>query len=244
MNYAAAVDYYIALNYHAALTAHIVFGTLALLAFWTTASLRKGTRTHRLLGSAYLWAISAVILTAVPLAAHAFFVGNTVLGAFLLYLILITATAAWTARRAIRHRTSYAVFVGGVYRPLACLNLMAGGLILAVGVHSGAPLLLGMSSIGAVVGIQMLRFARREPANRQWWLKRHFIGITGSGVATHIAFLNLGLAHVTPQEYAAVIQYVSWFAPLLAGSVAVWWLNRRYLRGATFGTSSAAKGWV
>lgn len=209
---------------------HIAVGTVALVAFWTTALLRKGTPTHKLTGRVYLLAILAVIATALPLAAHAFLTGRPMLGVFLVYLVLITSTAAWLAWRAIRYRASVADYVAGVYRPVAWLNICAGILILVIGVRNAAPVLMGMSAVGLVVGYQMLRFAARPPTQPQWWLKRHYLGIVGSGVATHIAFLNLGLSHLVPLRYAAGITYFSWFGPLLAGLLAVWFLNRRYQR--------------
>lgn len=209
---------------------HIAVGTVALIAFWTTALLRKGTFRHKLIGRTYVLAILGVIASALPLATHAFLIGQRLLGIFLSYLVLITTTSVWIAWRAIRCRASINAYVAGIYRPTAWVNILAGIVILVIGIQNAAPLLMGMSAAGMVIGRQMLRFATRLPAHRQWWLKRHYTGIVGSGVATHIAFLNLGLSHHVPTGYAAAMTYFSWFGPLLTGLLAVWLLDRRYQR--------------
>jgi hypothetical protein len=52
----------------------------------------------------------------------------------------------------------------------------------------------------------------------------------GNGVATHIAFLQIGLLRLVPELGATVIQHLAWFAPLAVGIAAGRWLDRRYLR--------------
>jgi len=220
------------ISYDIALKSHVALGVLALSAFWTTALLRKGTRLHRRIGSTYLVAMIGVMLTALPLAGGAFAAGRTVTGVFLLYLVLITATAVWIAWRAVRDRQSVRVYIGTWYRPLAWVNLSSGVLVLLMGIFFGETLLWGMSLIGLVVGVRMLRFAAHPPTTRDWWLKPHYIGMTASGVASHIAFLNIGLQRMVSPNLAAAAHYFAWFGPVVAAVIAIVWLDRRYGRGA------------
>jgi hypothetical protein len=217
--------------YQIALDAHIAVGSVALATFWSAAAVRKGTQLHRRLGSAYVLAMIAVMLTALPLAAKAFASGQASLGIFLLYLILITATAIGIAWRAIRDRQSLARFLGPWYRPLAWTNLLAGGGVFSLGIAFHTPLLCGMSVIGLVVGRMMLRFAANPPSGRNWWLKRHYTAIVASGIATHIAFLNIGLQRVVPRDYSGAAFYAAWFGPVIVAVLALLWLDRRYGRG-------------
>jgi hypothetical protein len=220
------------IGYDIALKSHVALGVLALSAFWTTALLRKGTRLHRRIGGTYSVAMIGVMLTALPLAAGAFAAGFYAKGVFLIYLVLITATAVWIARRAVRGRQSVQTYIGGWYRPVAWVNVAGGGLVLLVGIYFGDLLLCGMSLIGLVVGSRMLHVAAHPPTTRGWWLQPHYIGMTASGIASHIAFLNIGLRRMVPPNLATAAHYVAWFGPIIVAVFAIVWLDRRYGRGA------------
>jgi hypothetical protein len=227
------------LFYKSALTAHIVAGSIALAAFWTTAALRKGTLLHRRVGGTYLLAMVAVIFSAIPLCIESFVTGRTLNGLFLAYLVLVTSTALYTGWRAVRYRRSVAAYTGNWLRPVAWLNLVGGATVFGVGLHSAAPLLVGMSLLGFVLAYRILRFMARPPASRTWWLQRHFTGLVGSGAAVHIAFLNLGLRRLLPGGHSAWSAYIGWFGPVIAATIGVIWLNRRYAQGLGGGPAPA-----
>jgi hypothetical protein len=210
---------------------HIGIGVIALLSFWTTAVLRKGTPLHRRIGGVYLVAMVGIMATALPLAGAAFAEHHPVVGAFLLYLVLITGTAIWIAWRAIEDRRSFTRFMGVSYVPLAWTNILAGLGILAAGIAVGAPILYGLAPIGLLVGRQMLHLSRNPPTDRGWWLQRHYTAIIASGAATHIAFLNIGLQHLVPHTYSGAANLVAWFAPVITAGLALVWAHRRYGRG-------------
>jgi hypothetical protein len=192
--------------------------------------LRKGTPLHRRLGDVYLLAMLGILLTATPMAAFAFVSGKLVFGTFLLYLALVTGTAAWLAFRAIRRRRSIDAYLAMPYRPIAWLNMGAGGVVLLLGVTQGALLLQGMSVIGLIVGYRMLAFNAQRGTDRNWWIQRHYTGIIGSGAATHIAFLNLGVRHLVPAGWLESVAYLSWFGPVVVSIAVVMYLNRRFAR--------------
>lgn len=215
-------------HYDIARIAHIIAGTAALGTFWTAAFLRKGSRLHRRVGDAYLIAMSGVMASALPLAAGAFVRGRPAVGTFLLYLVLITGTACWLAWRAVRDKTRPRRYAGAVYRALAWTNLVAAATVLVVGLKSGSAILVVLSGVGLVTGVTMLRFAARRTEEARWWLYEHYGAIIGCGVATHIAFLNLGLQRLIPGDFNAAAQHAAWFVPLLAAFIAGRWLDRRY----------------
>jgi hypothetical protein len=218
--------------YTTVLIAHVSFGAIALMAFWVTAALKKGTRTHRNVGTAYLMAMLAVIISALPLAVAAFAAGHTRTGVFLAYLIVITATPLWVGRRAVRRRYSAAEFSRSPYQSLGVTNIACAAVVLGLGIATGTPLLVGLSVVGFFIGIRIVRFAANPPTSRQWWLKQHYLSMIGSGVASHIAFLNIGLPRLVPKQFGGAALYVAWFGPLAVATLAAWWLNRRYGRGA------------
>lgn len=221
--------------------AHVAAGSVALATFWITAALRKGTRLHRRIGGAYLLSMLAIVATALPLAAQAYARGHAALGTFLLYLVLITATAMWTAWRAIRDRRARERYFDVRFRALAYLNVAASAVVVALGIRSGGALLIGMSTIGFAAGAQMLRLAAAPPTAANWWLTRHYTGIVGCGIATHIAFLNLGLHRLLPGDYGALATYAGWFGPVLVAVLALAWLGRRYGRGAADPSATARR---
>jgi hypothetical protein len=213
---------------------HLSAGTVALMAFWLSAVLRKGSRAHIQVGRVFLIAMTGVVVTAVPLAGFAFSRGMTVLAVFLLYLLVITATPCWTAWRAIRDQKDFAQYSGPLYRAIAWINIVAGVIVLALGLRFSQVIFIGISSVGLITGPLMLRFARKPPQDRRWWLVEHFSGVIGAGVATHIAFFSIGAARLLPPHLVEQWQMLAWFGPLTIAFAARFWVGRRYRTGSMF----------
>jgi uncharacterized membrane protein len=214
--------------YKLILSIHILAGTIALAAFWTAATLRKGSGKHRTVGQVFLFAMLIVALSGVYIASAAFGRGQTVLGSFLLYVVLITVTPCWLAWRAVRDKHDVKRFAGPGYHAFAWANIAAGLVMLALGIRFGQFLIAAVSAVGLVTGPLMLRFARRLPTDRQWWLARHYTFMLGAGVATHVAFLNIGFARLLPPEFGTTAQRLSWFLPFVVAFAARAWLGRKY----------------
>lgn len=219
-------------TYALSLALHVACGTLALVTFWLAAVLRKGSAAHIRVGRIYLASMVGVMVSAVPLAVWAFALGKAVTGIFLLYLIVITATACWNAWRAMRDKRDVGRYTGAVYKSFAWLNIVAGAIVLALGIRFEQIILMGLSLVGLLVGPSMLRFAKRTAHGRQWWLVEHFSAIIGGGIATHIAFLSIGATRFFPPEWANYTQVFAWFGPLLVAQVVRFWLRRKYRAAA------------
>jgi hypothetical protein len=207
---------------------HIASGTVALATFWTAAFLRKGSSRHRLVGRTYMLAMILILVTAVPLALGAFARGKPIFGTFLLYLLVITGSPTWLAWRAIRDKHSVQRFTGPTYHALAWLNIIAGAVVLYFGVRFGSFLLTGFSAVGIVTGVMMIRYTRKPPTDRLWYLSRHYGSIIACGVATHVAFVNLGLSRLVAPEWNRVVLNASFFGPLAVALLARMWLDRQY----------------
>lgn len=215
-------------RYQLIVSAHIAAGSLALLLFWTAGLMKKGTPVHRKVGRVYLWAMLGVVVTAVPLANAAFAKGHVYSGLFLTYLVLLVSTSCWSSWRAIRDRQHRRRYFGPVYRLLVGLTMTAGVGISLLGLNIGSGLLSIFGLVGLSVGIGSLRAWRRSAADPNWWLKEHYGAMIGNGVATHIAFLGIGLRKLIPAADQVLLQLFAFTAPLLAALVAAWWLNRQY----------------
>ena len=232
--------------YKIVLSLHGLLGALALVTFWLAGMTRKGSPVHRAAGKVYLAAMVVLLATAVPLALRTLLEGNTVAGAFLLYLEVITITTVWTGWRAIRDKRDWATYAGTAYRVLAWLNVASGAAILVLGLVKGGGLryiLVGFSLIGLLAGRSMLRFAKSRPTDPRWWMGEHYGAMIGNGVATHIAFLSIGLPKLLPSLAGPVMYNAAWLGPLAIAVIARVLLDRKYMKAravAPVGAATAA----
>jgi len=224
-----------AMNFQAvSVNIHFVTGVIALTTFWIAALAPKGSRPHIWSGRIYLVAMLGIILTGIPLVAGFAANGNTVGAAFLGFLLALVGWTCWCAWRAIRDRRHPERYAGPVYWFMTWLVLTGGAGVATLGIVKGAALLVVFGSVGVLAGFDALRIRRRARASRQWWLKEHYGAMIGNGVATHIAFISIGLRSMLPGVDGRLLNYVAWFGPLVVALAAGWWLNRRYFpRGAT-----------
>ena len=218
--------------YPALVTLQAAIGTIALTSFWSAAFLRKGSLPHRRAGQVFLLAMTGMIVTGLPMAAYAWLVRERPITAtFLAFLLVITAAGVWGAWRAIRDKHDVARYTGPVFVALAWLTLLSGLGVLALGVRVGSPLLAGFSTVGVAAGLSM-RYKRRHrdrlAARPRWWLIEHYTAMLGNGVATHIAFLGIGLPRLLPAVDGSVLRYAAWFGPLLVAIVMKLVLDRKW----------------
>jgi hypothetical protein len=212
---------------------HLAFGVVALLTFWLAALTRKGRPVHRGAGQAYLLAMAALLVPAVPLAVRIGITHSRVGGVFLGYLEIVVLTSVWLGRRAVRDKRDWARYTGRAYHALAWLNLASGAIVLALGLlvaNQMRGILVAFSLVGLLGGLGMLRFARAAPREPDWWLKEHVGAMLGNGVGTHIAFLSLGLPKLLPMLAGPMLQNIAWLGPLGVAVLARVWLGRRYLK--------------
>lgn len=212
-------------------TVHASVGAVALVAFWTAAFARKGTALHRRIGQTYLMAMAGILLTGSAMALGKWLQGKPVAAAFLGYLLLITATAVWSTWRAVRDRHDVARYTGPVFVGLGVASFAAGAGVLALGLQTGVPLLVGFSTVGLVVGVDMVRKRlHRARLARQplWWRREHYTAMLGNAVATHIAFLVIGLPKLLPAVNGSALYYAAWFGPLVLAVGAKAWLDHKY----------------
>lgn len=210
---------------------HAGLGVLALATYWIAGLSRKGSPAHRAAGKVYLPAMAGLLLAAVPLAA-AVFQRFPVGGAFLAYLLVISATSVWCSWRAVKDKKDWARYTGPVYRGLMWANLASAIAIAAVGLFVAQQMqliIVAFSGIGGLAFVQMWRFSRRPPEDPRWSLREHLTAMLGNGIATHIAFLSIGLPKLLPGLAGPTLLNLAWLGPLVVAFVAGAWLTRRYL---------------
>jgi uncharacterized membrane protein len=211
---------------------HASIGGLALATFWIAGMSKKGSPIHKAAGKIYLLAMTGIIMSALPLAISMLLNKNPVGGAFFLYLLVITTTSVWCSWRAIRDKRDWARYVGSVFKILTVLNFFSAIAIVLVAVlipNDLQIILMAFSSIGMINAVTMFRFMRKAPADPRWWLGQHLGSMIGNGVATHIAFLSIGLPKLLPMLSGPVLQNMAWLGPLTLSIFAGIYLKRKYV---------------
>lgn len=227
--------------YSLLLIVHIAAGVLALIGFWVAGLSRKGSPLHQRVGRVYLAAMLGVVGTALPMAGFHLAAGRVGIGVFLGYLVVITATSMWLSWRAVQLKRDAAAYYDRAYLVVGALNVLAGLIVFGIGLERGMALLMGFCWVGVILGIGMLRrahAARRTAPIGNWWLREHYGAMLGNGVATHIAFLGIGMRPLLQALDSPIAMLLPWFLPLAVAGVASVLLDRRYGRPRT---AAAAK---
>ncbi len=214
--------------YGVLLFVHIAFGSVALLTFWSAAIARKGSPLHKAVGKGYLIAMLGIIVTAIPMAAIFLSRGRINAGVFFAYLVVITGTSVWLSWRAIKLKHDIHAFHDRRYRVVAWINVLAGLLVFGIGLARDIMLLSIFCWVGVFIGIGMLRQLRKLPTARNWWLREHYSAMLGNGVATHIAFLGIGMNGFLASFGIGWLMLLPWVGPLTVSFIAGILLDRRY----------------
>jgi hypothetical protein len=211
---------------------HAAIGAVALITFWIAGMSKKGSPVHKGAGKIYLVAMTGIILSALPLALSMLLNKSLAGGSFFLYLLVITTTSVWCSWRAIRDKRDWANYVGSVFKILMVLNFLSAITIVSVAVtipNDIQIILIAFSSIGIINAVKMFRFMRTAPTDPRWWLGQHLGSMIGNGVATHIAFLSIGLPKLLPMLSGPVLQNMAWLGPLTLSIFVGLYLRRKYL---------------
>jgi hypothetical protein len=226
--------------YQSLLLVHGLCGLVALIAFWIAAFAKKGSPLHLRVGKLYMLSMIGIVVTAVPMAAIIAGRGKPGIATFLVYLVVITATGMWLGWRAVKRKRDQSAFRDRAYLVVALLNLLASAIVFAIGLKMSQALLMGFSAVGAITGVQMLMRRANPMASARWWLKEHFGAMIGCGVATHIAFLAIGLDRIIRAfgiDPPGWYHLIAWFLPLSLSFVVGAWLNRKYMPKAAGGAA-------
>lgn len=209
---------------------HVVIGVVALISFWLAAFLRKGSFAHRTAGQLYLLMMLGILISGAVMAVVRFREGHVVAGAFLGFLAVLTANSTWRMWRAIKDRADVTRYTGFIFQ-LSALSVLVYALgVLWLGARHGSILMMGLGAIGIYAGVMLLRqrLRRAQLAMRpRWWIKEHYSAMLANGIATHVAFLMLGLPRLLPMVGGQVLGHVAWFGPIVVAILVKRRLDKR-----------------
>jgi hypothetical protein len=211
---------------------HAITGTVALITFWIAGLSRKGGPLHKRAGKIYLIAMCGILITGFPMAVMIALRAQPVTASFLAYLLIITGTAMWNSWSAIRNKKDVRAYTGRIQRLLIALNLISGLAIAYIGLmlaKDSQLIISAFSMIGIHIAWRMWRFSRKQEHEPKWWLREHINAMLGNGVATHIAFLSIGLPKLLPMLAGPTLQNMAWLGPLVVAVLAGFYLSRKYV---------------
>jgi uncharacterized membrane protein len=200
---------------------HIGFGIVAFLVLPVPLLARKGSKAHVSFGRVYVYAMAALALTGVPLAARGLFLHDPARRAsalFLFYVALLASDSAWNgvhvlraARRAEPRRGMLEL------GPPTALLCGAVGLFV-LGMEGGVILHILFALLGGVIASTQIRFWLRAPHTRAETLVAHIGGMGVSCITTLTAFLVTNAQHLF---HLRTFNIVVWITPAVLGGIAI-----------------------
>ena len=233
--------------------AHIVAGTVGIVAFWVPVAGRKGGRAHRRWGRVFVWSMLSVGVLALgisgvtlwdPVGTHPGFdfppeVLEGIFGWMMQYLAILTITLAWYGRQCVLNRRDHGANRGAVNLVLHALLLAAATNTAVRGAALEQPLMIGISTIGFATVATDARFLLAARPHADAWLREHLKGLVGAGISVYTAFLAFGAIRLVPE---LALSPLLWAVPLAVGLGIIfwhWWDIGRKARGRARGMHPA-----
>jgi len=221
---------------------HIAFGSIALLVFWIPLAAGKGGRLHVRVGWAYVVCMSVVVGTALVMSGLAFTFPLRVrhfahplsaeetarfirtsrdFGFFLAYLAGLTLAAGWQGIGVLRTRRNPKSLRNPFTFGVNIIVMLAALGSLVLGIVERNSVLIGMSSVGFVVGGGNLAYLLREPRTKMHWWYEHLSSMITTAIAGYTAFLVFGGARLFPTLARTQLYVVMWLLPTAIGVPAI-----------------------
>ena len=219
-----------ALIFRIVLGVHIIAGAAALLVFWIPLVTRKGGRTHRRAGWAYVTAAAIVALTGIASAGRLMVYDPRPHawrgGVFLVYVGLFAAESALLGARALRAQTR-AGSVQNAVDLVPSLLLVAGGIaLLAFGVSQAQLLFVLFAALGVGQGALHLRSWLTHRRNRERRLLAHLSAMGTSCITTLTAFVVVIAPRLGMRRFDARL----WAVPVVILGLGLAIVRRHYAK--------------
>ncbi len=238
---------------------HVLVGFTGLVAFWFPVLARKGGRLHRVTGKVFVicgYLVTGSAALSCTLIGHSIFSrGLAAQNQNNLSLIVFLAYLAWVTFVTLRYSTGV---LGTKKNPrllktpgfqfLAVSAMVASSLLIAYATlipTSFSPLLYGLSPIGILTGLPMLRYMNGKIEGKRAWFYEHMSATVGAGIAFHTAFAVFGAQRIFNLSGAGPMAFLPWLLPTVIGVPGLMLWQRYYRRkfgdtGTSTGTQQAS----
>jgi hypothetical protein len=207
--------------------AHVITGTVGLIAVWVPIVGRKGSETHRRWGKVFAYSMLLTGSVAIgislctlhsPLETHEFSddaaMVRGVFGWMMLYLASMTIMLAWYGLLCIRNRRSHEKNRNAVNFILQAVTFVTAANCAVRGILLGNPLMVGISVVGLTAAVLNTRFILQTAPPLNEWLIQHTRGAVGAGISVYTAFLAFGAVNLLP---AYAFNPFVWATPTVLG---------------------------
>lgn len=227
--------------FHAVVLAHIVTGSVGLVAFWVPVVAKKGGNRHKAWGRVFTLSMlltggiavgisTLTLLDPVGTHPHLDFPEPLIAGIFgwmMLYLALLTMNLAWYGWECIQLRGNHAGHRSALNLASQAILFVAALNCVLRGVQLDQMLMVGISFVGFATVATNLWFMLKRSPGPQDWLKEHLKGLVGAGISVYTAFLAFGAVRLMP-EWA--LNPGLWAVPLVTGMAIILYHWRRIWR--------------
>ncbi len=223
---------------------HVLVGFTGLIAFWFPVFSRKGGRLHRLAGKVFVicgYVVTGSAAISCTLITHSIFSrglapanqDNLALVVFLAYLAWVTFVTLrysigvlGTKKDPTRLKTPTFQFLA-----LSAMAASVGLIAYATWIPSSfSPLLYGLSPIGILTGLPMLRYMNGKIEGPRAWFYEHMSASVGAGIAFHTAFAVFGAQRLFNLSGSGALAFLPWLLPTLIGVPGLMLWQRYYRR--------------
>jgi hypothetical protein len=227
--------------------AHIVFGSIGLIAFWVPIFTRKGSPRHKQFGRIFKW--SAYIMLAAAGTALAirftdlllegrtpaeepYWFGLVFLLAQLIVMVFVTVRHGILV---LEQKSNPRSLDSPLNRSLAWLSIAMSVLLLSYAVTYtpfNMTVLIALGLVGVISGIDTLRYIGGKKTGQPAWKLEHLGAMLGAGIAYHTAFAVFGTSRFVGLPLQGALLLVPWLLPTVIGIPAIILVTRHYRQQA------------
>jgi hypothetical protein len=242
--------------FHTLVLAHILVGSVGLLAFWVPVIAQKGGVNHQKWGRVFTWSMlitgtiaftmSTCTLLA-PVETHPHLDGQMtmtvitgIFGWMMQYLAILTINLAWYGWLCVINKRDHAK--NREWRNvalqfavmIAALNCAVQGWLIDDPMISS--LMMGISVVGVATGVTNLWFIYKPNVGRHDWQYEHIKALVGAGISVYTAFFAFGAVRLMPE---LALNPLLWAVPLVTGlAIILFQWRKLWLR---FGSSGGGQ---
>lgn len=214
--------------FEAIVVAHVITGTVGLVAFWGPIVTRKGATNHRKWGKAACYGFVGAGALAIVMALlslygpeeripsvtdRELFAG--LFGWMMLYLGMLTIGFVDYGLAVVRHARDRRALRAPRYQAVIAAVVISGAWCGWYGIRVEHPLMVLVAFIGIVaMAIQQVYIWRANDPPRSTYVGEHFRALIGMGISAYTAFMSVGLIRMVPEQ---VFNPAVWAGPSVIG---------------------------
>ncbi|MEM7368165.1 MAG: hypothetical protein AAF587_06150 [Bacteroidota bacterium] len=213
------------------LTLHIVAGFISIILFWIPVFTRKGGKNHRLIGKIYVRLMWVVVISAAILSVENLLTGETIMGAFLGFISLITANPLFYGIAILKQKKGLSPTYQTIHLIFKSAIVLAGIALIAYGISLNGKGTAVLMFIFGGLGVSDLPGLIRElknPPKETEWFKEHLVGMCTSGIAAYTAFFVFGASRFFQPLFPGYWAVIPWIAPSIVGVIGIRYTVNQY----------------